>query len=240
MDLSGSIPENTVYMSAEDQTSTIRRRYTDLSGDAYESDSKDVTPNPPQNVYVTSRGEQIPLALRRIVWNPFPTFPNAATILMWTIHFTSLAYTAIDTVLHYTGKIARGIYRSVQTETYYFFKGSYVPYDSRHVKLNVAGVPHVEWYYNPDTKVFSKEEATGQPKHFPYLTAEVYHDTLSLYDLTSFVESVKWTGGDSAPSPNHILAAWFLATGILLDPTLPLVLQVIDEEGNTQRLRIHE
>ncbi len=234
MDVSGSTVNTTDSLSY----TTIRRRYSDLSGDQHEEQpTPDVSS---QNTYEQADETRMRNALRQIMRNPLPTFPSSSTVLMWAIHLTSLAYTALDTVLFYTGKITRGVYRSLQTETYYFFKGSYVPYDSRQVKLNVAGVPHVEWYYNPTTKVFSKQEAEGQPKHFPYLTAEVYHDTLSLYDLTSFVENIRWVGGETPPSPNHILSAWFLETGILLDPTLPLVLQVINENGDTQRLRIHE
>ena len=107
------------------------------------------------------------------------------------------------------------------------------------MNLSCAGSPHVDWHYNADTKTFSRPENDGHLHHFPYLTAEIYHGDLALYDITSFTEALHWTGGETAPYANHMLAAWYIQTGILLDPSLPLVLRVINEEGETTVIPLH-
>lgn len=152
-------------------------------------------------------------------------------VLMYSIHLVNLVWGFLSTSYDVTKKVTWSVYAGLQPETYYFFKDSAHPWDTRRVNLSRAGSPHVDWHYNADTKTFRREENDGALHHFPYLTAEIYHGDLALYDITSFAESLRWTGGDVAPSANHVLAAWTLQTGILLDPSLPLVLKVINQEG---------
>lgn len=152
-------------------------------------------------------------------------------VLMYSVHLVNLVWGFLTTSYDVTKKVTWSVYAGLQPETYYFFKDSAHPWDARRVNLSRAGSPHVDWHYNADIRTFRREENDGVLHHFPYLTAEIYHGDLALYDITSFTESLRWTGGDVAPSANHVLAAWFLQSGILLDPSLPLVLKVINQEG---------
>jgi hypothetical protein len=160
-------------------------------------------------------------------------------LLFYSLQFVNLVWAFLTTATQVTKKISTNVYRGFQAESYYFFKDSAVPWDARRVNLSSAGSPHVDWYYNAETKTFRRQENDGHLHHFPYLTAEIYHGDLALYDITSFTESLRWTGGETAPSANHVLAAWYIDTGVLLDPSLPLVLRVINEEGDQTEIPLH-
>lgn len=161
-------------------------------------------------------------------------------VLMYSVHLVNLVWSFLNTSYDITKKVTWSVYSALQPETYYFFKDSAHPWDARRVNLSRAGSPHVDWYYNADTRTFSRQENDGHLHHFPYLTAEIYHGDLALYDITSFTESLKWTGGHTAPSANHVLSAWSLNTGILLDPSLPLVLKFINQEGEESTIPLHK
>jgi hypothetical protein len=162
-------------------------------------------------------------------------------LLYYSLHFVNLVWAFLTSATQVTKKISTNVYRGFQAESYYFFKDSAIPWDARRVNLASAGSPHVDWHYNAETKTFSRVENDGHLHHFPYLTAEIYHGDLALYDITSFTESLHWTGGETAtaPSANHVLAAWYIDTGVLLDPSLPLVLRVINEEAETIEIPLH-
>jgi hypothetical protein len=152
------------------------------------------------------------------------------SLLYWSIHLTTLFWNYSSLAAYYVFKAAQGAYRGVQNQTFYFFEHSTVPYNASHVKLNSPGTPTIEWTYDFDSRVFRKSESTDEMKHLPFLTAEIYHEGLSLYDLTEFVQSIHYSG-TVAPTAHHILGAWFLHTGILLDTSLPMSLKVFTEEG---------
>ena len=103
------------------------------------------------------------------------------------------------------------------------------------MKLSVAGAPRIEWTYNSDTQLFVSPGFEGRSQHLPYLSAGIWHEGLLLYTITDFIEDCKYQS-EEPPSPQHILSAWFLKTGILLDPSLPFVLKVISEEGEEQEV----
>lgn len=160
-------------------------------------------------------------------------------VLLYSVQLVNLVWGFMSSAYQFTKKVANSVYVGLQPETYYFFKESAHPWDARRVNLSRAGSPHVDWFYNADTHTFSRQENDGHLHHFPYLTAEIYHGDLALYDITSFTESLKWTGGETAPSANHVLSAWFLDTGILLDSSLPLVLKVITQDGVESTIPLH-
>lgn len=160
-------------------------------------------------------------------------------VLMYSVRLVNLVWGFLVNSLQYSQKITTGLYSAFQSEVYYFFNNSAHPWDARRLNLTRAGSPHVDWYYNADTKTFSRQENNGHLNHFPYLTAEIYHGNLALYDITPFTEGIKWTGGDDAPSANHVLSAWTLHSGILLDSSLPLVLKVITQEGDEATISLY-
>ena len=162
---------------------------------------------------------------------------NKESLLYWSIHITTMLWNYSSLAAYYVYKAAQGAYRGVQNPIYYFFEHSTVAYEASHVKLNTPGAPTIDWIYDFDSRVFRRPESTDEKKHLPYLTAAVNHQDLSLYDLTDFVQSIRYCGS-SAPTAQHIMAAWFLHTGILLDLSLPMTLQVCTEEGEEKTVTL--
>ena len=158
-------------------------------------------------------------------------------LLYWSVHITNMVWTAVSWAAYYTKKAVVGAYDGVVDNQYYFFQSSTVPYQSSKVNLSAPGAAQVEWTYQKDTQLFTKSEHDGQAHHLPYLTAGIWHEGLLLYTITDFVEECKYRG-NVPPTPHHILAAWFLKTGILLDPSLPFVMKVITEEGEEKELAL--
>jgi hypothetical protein len=160
-------------------------------------------------------------------------------VLVFSIRLVNLVWGVLFSTYQVTKKVTWNVYSGFQPETYYFFKDSPHPWDASRINLSRAGSPRVDWFYNADTKTFSRSENDGHLHHFPYLTAEIYHGNLALYDITSFTEALKWTGGEVAPSANHVLSVLSLETGILLDSSLPLVLKIITQEGDESIIPLH-
>jgi hypothetical protein len=136
-------------------------------------------------------------------------------------------------VLGFVGHVLRHLSRAFEPEVYVFFKDSFYPYRLADCRLNQPGTAEVEWYYDDDTKLFFKPGADRtHQKHFPYLSAEIKYNDLTLYDISDFVECMHWSGEDEAPSADHILSIWMMKRGIILSK-MHLSLSVINEEGDT-------
>ena len=72
---------------------------------------------------------------------------------------------------------------------------------------------------------------------------------LTLYDITEFVESIRFfhdegvpsvPSATSVPSAEHVLSAWSLESGILLNKSGSLVLSVIDENGEGEDIPLYQ
>jgi hypothetical protein len=236
------------YAGSND-SSSMRRRFINTDGQELQPESRDASDEESENdctvhhenevvtqQEVTQFRRYLDLGFQRVNQQ---SWVRPEVLLYYSLQFVNMVWAFLSTASQYTRRVSSSVYRGLQEETYYFFKDSAFPWDARRVKLSSAGSPHVDWYYNADKQTFSRSENDGHMHHFPYLTAEIYHGDLALYDITSFTESLRWTGGEVAPSANHVLAAWYIQTGILLDPSLPLVLRVINEEGETTEIPLH-
>jgi hypothetical protein len=136
------------------------------------------------------------------------------------------------------GNVGRGVKRSFQDDIYVFFKGSSYPYYINDVQLNRSGMPEIEWYYNAATNTFltSRLYTNSQSyhtHHIPFLTAEVKYNDLTLYDVSEFMNSVRWAGEDGEPMPdvNILMSAWSLSSGIVLKRSDQMNLVVINTDG---------
>jgi hypothetical protein len=109
------------------------------------------------------------------------------------------------------------------------------------LKVDSAASASLEWVYSPEKKEFRHVDSSDDDAvYFPYLSAEIYHGNLRLYDISDFVSQLKWIGSitspDARPSAKHILSAWSLETGVVLDVTLPLSLHAINEVGEEENI----
>jgi hypothetical protein len=158
--------------------------------------------------------------------------------MVYALRFLNTSAQFLQFVWLLFGNVGRGVQRSFQDDVYVFFKDSVHPYFVKDVQLNVSGTPEVEWYYNSKTHTFISANLyntseTYHTHHVPFLTAEVKYDDLTLYDISEFVNSVRWAGENEAmPSVSHLISAWSLSSGIVLKRSPQMKLSVINTDGN--------
>jgi hypothetical protein len=198
----------------------------DLSGSIVENNALFVIPNPQNRVYF-----QIP----NVDYNYW--------ILLLLTFFQRLSV-FLYFARKYTIRIFNGVYRGITDEEYAFHRGSNTAFSLHKLKTESAAAASLEWIYSADKKQFKHAIASPEDEthYFPYLSAEVYHGNLRLYDISEFVSELKWTAcsGADRPSAKHILSAWSLETGVVLDLSLSLSFHVITESGDEEIILLSE
>ena len=163
----------------------------------------------------------------------------------WLLTFLTLFHRLtvfLYTVKEYSVRVVYGIYRGVTDEEYAFHQGSNAAYSLYKLKTDSAASASLEWIYNPERKQFKHVDSSlgDEYVYFPYLSAEIYHGNLRLYDISEFVSQLKWRApADSItlrPTAKHILSAWFLSSGVVLDVSLSLSLHTITDEGEEENI----
>jgi hypothetical protein len=141
----------------------------------------------------------------------------------------------------FTYTVGSTIWKSLQPNLYIFYQGHDYPYKATDYKMTGPGVPSVEWFYDSSSKVFSTPSGSSSPRRFPWLSAEIKHVDLTLYDITDFVDSLRYYNTEEvAPSAERIIAVWSLESGIVLDKVGSLKLSVINEEGVDEEVSLYE
>jgi hypothetical protein len=166
----------------------------------------------------------------------FQTMMSLLRFFMMTVNFLSASWS----VAQKTGKAVRNSFRD---EQYVFFEGSSFPYKLEDLHLDSPGVPAVEWYFNATTNTFITARLYANSQHFtkhhiPYLAAQIKYNELTLYDISEFVDSVRWAGeeGEAMPNVDHLVSAWTLSSGIVLRRSPTMVLSVINTDGNDAQI----
>lgn len=139
-----------------------------------------------------------------------------------------------------TQTVGLGVVRSLQTHLYVFFQNSTYPYRQQDIVLAGPGIAPVEWYYNADTKTFVSHAVYNtstdyETHHFEWLSGLVKYNDLVLYDISEFLQQLRWAG-TSRPSIARVLSAWSLHSGTVLALTDSLTLQVINTDGTESTL----
>jgi hypothetical protein len=149
-------------------------------------------------------------------------------------------FKVVDSEIRKFGQILLDGY---QTPLYVFLQGYPTPFRRSHIRLGEIGTPAVTWYYQPEIPLFFKHIPIPDTHHrLPWLTAEIKKGEQVLYNLSDFVNSLRWqaTDGIHHPTFEEILAAWTLKSGIVLDHNPDFVLECINEEGDTVTHKIME
>jgi hypothetical protein len=167
-----------------------------------------------------------------------PTDLGVRAIAMFNVVWTyllTLKTTAVD--------LGMKVYRATMPDTYVFFGSCPFPYRMTDVNTSGPAVAPVSWYYDADTHFFLSARMYDTQKpyrahHLPFLSATIKYDSLVLYDISDFVESLKWAGdeGEEHPPVSFILAAWTLRSGVVVQNSERLRLEVIDDNGDTVQL----
>lgn len=155
-----------------------------------------------------------------------------------TVKFLASAITGVTTV-------AKDIYRAVQPNVYVFFKDSTFPYRVADYNLAAPGIPPIAWYYSSKDNVFLTSELFDSTGHFnthhiPWLTAQIKYNDLVLYDISDFIQNVRWAGEPEQrfPNPLVLLAAWSLQSGIILHNSDGMKLEVINDNGDIENVNL--
>jgi hypothetical protein len=163
--------------------------------------------------------------------------------MVYLFRFLTVSTQFLQFVWLLLGNVGHGIKRSFQEEIYIFFKDSSYPYSVNDVKFNQSGVPEIEWYYNATKNTFLTarlytNSQTYHTHHIPFLTAEVKYNDLTLYDISDFINSVRWAGEEGEPMPDVdvLLSAWSLSSGIVLKRSEQMNLCVINTDGNETKV----
>jgi hypothetical protein len=159
-----------------------------------------------------------------------------------TLLFLQLVWTFLSRAASTTQTLSVGVVRSLQTQLYVFFQNIPYPYRAQTTTLAGPGVPPVEWYYNADTKVFLCSNLYNttheyHTHHLEWLSGEIRYNDLVLYDVSEYLQQVRWAG-TARPNPSVLLAAWSIHSGIVLNLRDGLVLQTINEDGSESSLQL--
>jgi hypothetical protein len=189
-----------------------------------------------------------PMELQRMnIHPPAPRYEAIALLYAqrFGIHallFLQLVWTFLSRAASNTQMVSRGVVRSLQTQLYVFFQTIPYPYRAQTTTLAGPGVPPIEWYYNADTKVFLSSNLYNTTNeyhthHLEWLSGEICYNDLVLYDVSDYLQQVRWAG-TSRPSPSVLLAAWSIHSGIVLNLRDGLVLKTINEDGSESSLEL--
>ena len=181
-----------------------------------------------------------------VVHNQWSISPQYALYALVTFNFL---WTVTKSITGFTYTVGKSVWKTLQPDTYYFFEGYDAAYKASDYTRSGPGVPPVEWVYDSKKKTFMNPMGSQRSHHLPWLCAEIKHMNLTLYDITEFVESIRFfhdegvpsvPSATSVPSAEHVLSAWSLESGILLNKSGSLVLSVIDENGEGEDIPLYQ
>ena len=163
--------------------------------------------------------------------------------MLYLIRFFMLTLQFLQTSWTVARKTGKAIQDSFRDDMYIFFCGSSYPYHLDDLILSSPGVPAVEWYYNAtkNTFVTARLQTNSQnytTHHIPYLSAQIQYNDLTLYDISEFINSVRWAGEDGEPMPSvdHLVSAWSLSSGIVIEQSTTMKLAVINTDGEDVKI----
>lgn len=132
-------------------------------------------------------------------------------------------------------RFVSGVIEVLGPQNYVFFKGNPTPYRATVVNEKASGSTPVDWYYNPDKHIFldPTDALLHHVRPLPILSAEIVLDGRTFYDLTDFAETVRvYSEDERAPSIQHLIGAWGLSSGIVLDHARGFETHVILNNGS--------
>jgi len=152
------------------------------------------------------------------------------TVYAWVVNASAVTY-------HQASKTTRFLVNSVCSENYVFFHGSNTPVYEQNYENRKPGSSKVVCIYNKDTNTIILD-STRPARTLSFVTAELYHGHICLYNLTSFFDTTYWKGEQYAPSLGVWMGVWSLVNGIHLDTNMDFILRVTTPEGEELEFNI--
>jgi hypothetical protein len=157
-------------------------------------------------------------------------------MLLYLIRLFNLVTNALAYSFERCGKVWTALEEGLSGREYLFFELNPAPYAELAVNETASGSARAEWVYDADHRIFTEYGAGGgHDKPLPILSLEILYKEKVFYDLTDFAEMIRVRSaeGKLAPCIPHILGAWSLSSGIVLDATRGFEVRLIDMEANT-------
>jgi hypothetical protein len=149
---------------------------------------------------------------------------------------------ALSDLKTFVKKLYRGVKDTFAPKVYYLFECLPAPYLTNSVNISASSSAVPDWYYLADTNTFVEWEHAESLSNLmrvnslqlPVLSMEIVEGDAVVYDLTEFIENVKihTLGDEFFPSVAHILGAWSISSGIVLDTTRGFLVRMIDTQAN--------
>jgi hypothetical protein len=165
-----------------------------------------------------------------------------ASTMFWLLSL----YNSVSKTTERTISIARKIYRSLYgafvPDAYLFFENVAYPYPEAAVNPHASTSANPVWRYLSETHQFvswnlgSSLEAAQMTHALPILSLDIYEDDTTVYDLSDFIEKIRVYNSSMEPlSPcvAHIVNAWILSSGIVLNPTRSFKVRYMTQEAET-------
>ena len=177
---------------------------------------------------------------------------NAPARLLWALlYLYTFAQKSMESVAAFFDRLKKAYTAVFRSNYYIFFEGATMPHSFYTTHYWASGSAAPELMYCADKKVFfpwiPRNPAVPSqgidfddvllPERFkslPYLSLEIVDaEGRAFYDLTDFLESLRYVALDGFPVPSlgHILAAWTLSSAVVPDP-VRYTIRYIDMDGN--------
>jgi hypothetical protein len=158
-------------------------------------------------------------------------------LIIWFVGMYNIFTNAIGLFQKNATDIKTIISQLLGPKEYLFFYEYNVPCLRSTVNVEASGSAKVEWIYDADKRVFYQYDYANKyrehPSRLPVLSIEVIENNKVLYDLTDFLDTLRFVScGDSAPSIEQLIGAWSLSSGIILDTTRNFELRFLCTEAN--------
>jgi len=144
--------------------------------------------------------------------------------LLWLLRIFNSLNTAFESLLGFLGRTVNAAKTIVGPQLYYCFYGYPIPLSIIYFDSTSYCSARYEWIYDAVSKYFycPEEGVIRKGKRgstLPILGMEILDDEKVVYDLTEFIEDIRifHRNNETAPSIAHLLGAWSLSSGIILN-----------------------
>ena len=172
------------------------------------------------------------------------TSPFVSYLLMASLRLYSSVDNTLRSTLHTISTVYKTIRDAFGPQVYLMFEQNGAPYLQSNTNVGVSSSALPFWYYDLQGKCFVEWElGTSIRQMFnkcggmslPILSMEIVSGDDVVYDLTDFIGNIKVHTQElgTYPSVAHILAAWYLESGIVLDTTRPFMVRMLDINADT-------
>jgi hypothetical protein len=164
----------------------------------------------------------------------------------WLLSTYNYAANTLGATKKFATKLLNALYTLFNPETYIFFDRVSHAYPALKVNPYASTSAIPMWTYNSDTHEFFEWPMVASSQagdQLPLLSMEIVEDGNIAYDLTDFIETIRVynaCGEVCAPYICHIIGAWTLSSGIVLDPYKNFTVHLITNDGDSQRVNLND